>query len=64
MTQNAEHVLDHLELFRGPGIPADAGEQRKMFENPRDPAEVERIREWAKTPEYKEKRTSPAKPSP
>jgi nitrogenase molybdenum-iron protein beta chain len=26
-----------------------------MFENPRDPAEVERIREWAKTPEYREK---------
>jgi nitrogenase molybdenum-iron protein beta chain len=29
--------------------------KKKLFENPRDPAEVERIREWAKTPEYREK---------
>jgi nitrogenase molybdenum-iron protein beta chain len=29
--------------------------KKALFENPHDPAEVERIREWAKTPEYREK---------
>ena len=55
MTQNAEHVLDHFELFRGPEYQQMLANKKKMFENPRDPAEVERIREWAKTPEYREK---------
>ena len=55
MTQNADHVLDHFELFRGPEYQEMLANKRKMFENPRDPAEVERIREWAKTPEYREK---------
>src|SRR3974390_2190813 len=54
MTQNADHVLDHFELFRGPEYQQMLANKKKMFENPRDPAEVERIREWAKTPEYKE----------
>jgi len=55
MTQNADHVLDHFELFRGPEYQQMLANKKKMFENPRDPAEVERIREWAKTPEYREK---------
>ena len=55
MTQNADHVLDHFELFRGPEYQQMLANKKKMFENPRDPAEVERIREWAKTPEYHEK---------
>ena len=55
MTQSAEHVLDHFELFRGPEYQQMLANKKKMFENPRDPAEVERIREWAKTPEYREK---------
>src|SRR5471030_300941 len=55
MTQNAEHVLDHFELFRGPEYQQMLANKKKMFENPRDPAEVERVREWAKTPEYREK---------
>ena len=50
MTQNADHVLDHFELFRGPEYQQMLANKKKMFENPRDPAEVERIREWAKTP--------------
>jgi len=55
MTQNADNVLDHFELFRGPEYQQMLANKKKMFENPRDPAEVERIREWAKTPEYREK---------
>ncbi|ARN81049.1 nitrogenase molybdenum-iron protein subunit beta [Methylocystis bryophila] len=55
MPQNAENVLDHFDLFRGPEYQQMLANKKKMFENPRDPAEVERIREWAKTPEYKEK---------
>ena len=55
MTQNAEHVLDHFDLFRGPEYQEMLANKRKLFENQRDPAEVERITEWAKTEEYKEK---------
>ena len=55
MPQSAEHVLDHFDLFRGPEYQQMLANKKKMFENPRDPAEVERVREWAKTPEYREK---------
>lgn len=55
MPQNADNVLDHFELFRGPEYQQMLANKKKMFENPRDPAEVERIREWAKTEEYKDK---------
>ncbi len=55
MPKSAEYVLDHFELFRGPEYQQMLANKKKMFENPRDPAEVERVREWAKTPEYKEK---------
>ncbi len=55
MPQNAEHVLDHFDLFRGPEYQQMLANKKKMFENPRDPAEVERVREWTKTPEYREK---------
>lgn len=54
MTQNAENVLDHFDLFRGPEYQQMLANKKKMFENPHDPAEVERIREWAKTEEYKD----------
>lgn len=54
MTQNADNVLDHFELFRGPEYQQMLENKKKMFENPRDPAEVERVREWAKTEEYRE----------
>ena len=59
MPQNAENVLDHFELFRGPEYQQMLANKKKMFENPRDPAEVERVREWAKTEEYKEKNEGP-----
>lgn len=55
MPQNAENVLDHFDLFRGPEYQQMLANKKKMFENPRDPADVERIREWTKTPEYREK---------
>lgn len=29
--------------------------KKALFENPHDPAEVDRIGEWSKTPEYREK---------
>ncbi len=51
MTQNAEHILDHVELFRGPEYQQMLANKKALFENPHDPAEVDRIREWAKTPE-------------
>ncbi|UVO35945.1 nitrogenase molybdenum-iron protein subunit beta [Bradyrhizobium arachidis] len=54
MPQSAEHVLDHVELFRGPEYQQMLA-KKKIFENPRDPAEVERIKEWTKTAEYREK---------
>ena len=55
MTQNADHVLDHFELFRGPEYKEMLANKKKKFENPRDAAELERVREWTKTPEYREK---------
>jgi nitrogenase molybdenum-iron protein beta chain len=55
MSQNADNVLDHFELFRGPEYQQMLANKKRLFENPQDPAEVERIREWAKTPEYREK---------
>ncbi|AMA60236.1 nitrogenase molybdenum-iron protein subunit beta [Bradyrhizobium sp. CCGE-LA001] len=54
MAQSAEHVLDHIELFRGPEYQQMLAD-KKAFENPRESAEVERVREWTKTPEYREK---------
>ncbi|MQP67851.1 nitrogenase molybdenum-iron protein subunit beta [Niveispirillum sp. SYP-B3756] len=55
MTQSADNVLDHFELFRGPEYQNMLAAKRELFENRRDPAEVERVREWAKTAEYQEK---------
>jgi nitrogenase molybdenum-iron protein beta chain len=55
MTQNAEHVLDHFELFRGPEYKEMLANKRAQFESPCEDAEVERVREWAKTEEYREK---------
>ena len=54
MTQNAEHVLDHFDLFRQPEY-VEMLKNKKEFENPVADAEVERVREWTKTDEYREK---------
>jgi nitrogenase molybdenum-iron protein beta chain len=54
MSQNAEHVLDHFDLFRGPEYKEMFENKRKNFENPVADEELERVREWTKTPEYQE----------
>src|SRR5450755_3189238 len=55
MTQSASHVLDHFDLFRQPEYKEMLENKRKNFENPIPVVEVERIREWTKTDEYREK---------
>jgi nitrogenase molybdenum-iron protein beta chain len=54
MTQSATHVLDHFDLFRQPEYKEMLERKKREFENPVPEAEVERVREWAKTPEYRE----------
>jgi nitrogenase molybdenum-iron protein beta chain len=55
MSQNADHVLDHFELFREPEYKEMLASKREQFENPCEPSEIERVREWTKTDEYREK---------
>ncbi len=55
MPQNADNVLDHFDLFRGPEYKEMLENKQKNFENRVPAAEVERVREWTKTPEYREK---------
>lgn len=53
MSQNADNILDHTNLFREPEY-LKMFEEKKQFENPCDSDELEKIREWTKTPEYRE----------
>lgn len=55
MSQNAQNVLDHFDLFRGPEYRKMFEDKKKNFENPVAAEEVERVREWTKTHEYREK---------
>jgi nitrogenase molybdenum-iron protein beta chain len=55
MSQNAEAVLDHFDLFRGQEYTEMFKNKRKNFEDPVADAEIERVRDWTKTPEYQEK---------
>jgi nitrogenase molybdenum-iron protein beta chain len=55
MTQSATNVLDHFDLFRQPEYKAMLENKKKNFENPVAEIEVERVRDWLKTPEYREK---------
>ena len=55
MPQNADNVLDHFDLFRSPEYIDMLKNKRDQFENRHPDAEVERVREWLKTEEYKEK---------
>ena len=52
MSQNAENVLDHFDLFRGPEY-KDMLENKKKFENKHPEEEVERVREWTKSKDYR-----------
>jgi len=55
MPQNPEHVLDHMTLFRQPEYTEMFENKKKNFENPVADAELERVREWTKTEDYREK---------
>ncbi|ABD89984.1 nitrogenase molybdenum-iron protein subunit beta [Rhodopseudomonas palustris] len=55
MSQNAEKILDHFDLFAKPDYKEMLEGKRKNFENPVSDAELDRVREWTKTPEYQEK---------
>src|SRR6266496_5873118 len=55
MSQNPDHILDHFELFRGPEYKEMFEKKKQLFENPVEASEVERVREWTKTEEYREK---------
>ena len=55
MSQNADNVLDHFELFRGPEYTEMFKNKREQFEDGTPMAEVERVTEWTKTAEYQEK---------
>ncbi|ODR97927.1 nitrogenase molybdenum-iron protein subunit beta [Methyloceanibacter methanicus] len=55
MTQNADNVLDHFDLFRQPEYTEMLKNKKANFEDPHPDDEVEKIREWTKTPEYQEK---------
>ncbi len=55
MTQNADNVLDHFELFRGPEYKEMFKNKREQFEAGTPDAEVQRVTEWTKTAEYQEK---------
>ena len=54
MTQNPDNVLDHFDLFKQPEY-IEMLANKKKFENPVADSELERVREWTKTPEYQEK---------
>jgi nitrogenase molybdenum-iron protein beta chain len=55
MAQNPAEVLDHFNLFRQPEYVEMLTNKKKNFENPVPDQEVERIRDWTKTQEYREK---------
>jgi nitrogenase molybdenum-iron protein beta chain len=55
MSQNAEKVLDHFNLFREPEYVELFENKRKEFEFMPPDEKVAEIREWTKTEEYKEK---------
>lgn len=55
MTQDADKVLDHFELFRSAEYTEMFANKQANFENKHAAEDVERVREWAKTKEYQEK---------
>ncbi|MFA5985614.1 MAG: nitrogenase molybdenum-iron protein subunit beta [Methylococcaceae bacterium] len=55
MTQNAERVLDHFNLFREPEYVEMFESKRKEFEFAESDEKLELAKEWTKTWEYREK---------
>ena len=50
MPQDAEHIKDHFELFRGEEYKDMIANKRANFENRHPEAEVERVRERERPP--------------
>jgi nitrogenase molybdenum-iron protein beta chain len=55
MSQDAEKVIDHFELFRGPEYTEMLANKKSMFEDPVPAEELVRVAEWTKSKEYCEK---------
>ena len=55
MSQDAEKVIDHFELFRGSEYTEMLANKKSMFEDPVPAEELARVAEWTKSKEYCEK---------
>lgn len=55
MPQNAENVVDHFTLFRGPEYKEMFENKRKNFEKPEPDVRIEEIKDWTKGADYREK---------
>jgi nitrogenase molybdenum-iron protein beta chain len=55
MSQNAEKVIDHFELFRGAEYKEMFANKKCMFEDAVPAEELERVGDWTKSTEYREK---------
>ena len=55
MSQSAEKVLDHSELFQGPEYQEMFANKKCMFENAVSPEEFSKVSEWTQSREYQEK---------
>ena len=55
MSQNAEKVLDHFNLFREPEYQEMFKNKKAQFENPVPQDKLVQVREWTKTWDYREK---------
>ncbi len=55
MTETAEKIRDHFDLFREPQYEELMENKRKNFENYVGEAEVARVSDWTKTKEYQDK---------
>lgn len=55
MPQDADKILDHEMLFREPEYQTLFADKKKNFEFNHSDVKIEEIRNWTKTPEYKEK---------
>jgi nitrogenase molybdenum-iron protein beta chain len=54
MSQNAEHIVDHFDLFKQPDYQDMFKNKQQCFENRAPEIEVEKGQEWSKSWEYRE----------
>jgi len=54
MSQNAEHIVDHFDLFKQPDYQDMFKNKQQCFENRVPEIEVEKGQEWSKSWEYRE----------